>query len=148
VLIMDERAAAELAAHGEQGYPHEICGVLLGKLEDGASVKRVIEVHRATNTNQERANDRYDLAPLEYRAIEDRARAQRLEILGIYHSHPDHPSRPSETDRLRAVDVWANAESWSYLILEVNEGKLTSQRSWVLRDEQFDQEQIEIINNA
>ena len=62
--------------------------------------------------------------------------------MGVWHSHPDHPSAPSETDRQQAQQVWGEAESWSYVILEVAKGKVASKRSWILRSGKFSEEDI------
>jgi proteasome lid subunit RPN8/RPN11 len=140
VLILEARGLGRVKRHGEEGYPHEVCGLLVGSYEDGRSIRNVREVHPAGNLNRERAADRYDLDPLDYIRIEREAQARRLEVVGVYHSHPDHPSRPSETDRQRAEEIWQNSESWSYLILEVAAGRAASWRSWVLRDGVFHEE--------
>jgi proteasome lid subunit RPN8/RPN11 len=122
-------------AHAEKGYPHEVCGLFLGALAGGT--RRVEEVLRATNIAGARAADRYELEPLEYLAAEERARALGLAVVGVYHAHPDHPAVPSETDRLRAAELWGATESWSYLILEVVSGKVTRARSWIFQDGSF-----------
>lgn len=133
-----------MRSHGEEGYPDEVCGLLVGEYEEGTRVRRVLEVHRAGNRNRERAADRYDLDPADYIKIEEAARGRKLEVVGVYHSHPDHPSRPSETDRQRAEEIWQSAESWSYVILEVAQGRAASYHSWILRDGRFEQEQIQV----
>ena len=143
MLILDEQAERGMRDHGEEGYPHEVCGLLLGNFEEGMKIRRVREARRAGNLNRERAADRYDLDPADFRRIEEDARLRRMEVVGIYHSHPDHPSRPSETDRQRAEEIWQSAESWSYLILEVAGGIATSRRSWILRGGVFTEEPIE-----
>src|SRR5262249_34673667 len=96
----------------------------------------------------ERAADRYELDPADFRTIEEKARRRSLEIVGVYHSHPDHPSRPSETDRQRAEEIWQSSESWSYVILEVARGSVASRRSWVLRDGTFGEEDIRVSPRA
>jgi len=144
MLFLGEEDALRLKEHGEEGYPFEVCGLLIGNFEEGNRVRRIREVSRARNLNKERAADRYDLDPADYRRIEEEAKGRGLEVMGIYHSHPDHPSRPSETDRLRAEEIWQMAESWSYLILEVASGKVASQRSWILRGGKFEEEPIQV----
>ena len=144
MLILDAATEQALEAHARSGYPHEVCGLLVGRIEMPGGARRVLEARQAANLNRERAADRYDLDPADYLRIENEARARRLEVLGVYHSHPDHPSRPSETDRLRAEEIWQEAESWSYLILEVAGGVLASRRSWVLRNRVFEEEEIRV----
>lgn len=142
MLIIAAEHLAQIEKHAEQGYPYEICGALLGHFEDAMATRKVLEVCPAENINQERANDRYEINPKDYQDIESRARTNKMDIVGIYHSHPDHPSLPSETDRQRAAEIWQTATSWSYIIVEVNKGQATSTRSWVLRDEEFHGEDI------
>lgn len=144
MLILDDRALRGMIRHAEEGYPLEVCGLLIGIVEEGTKVRRVREACRADNLNRERAADRYDLDPADYRRIEEQARQRRMEVLGVYHSHPDHPSRPSETDRQRAEEIWQSSESWSYVILEVAGGKVASWRSWVLRSGEFGEEETEV----
>lgn len=137
-----------MATHGADGYPHEVCGLLVGRFSGDRQVRTVLEVHPTGNNNTERAHDRYDLDPIDYMRIETDAEARGLEVVGVYHTHPDHPSRASETDRQRAADVWGDAESWSYLILAIHDGKLASQQSWVLRKGAFDEEPVTVSPQA
>lgn len=119
--------------HAEAGYPNEVCGLLIGR---GSSVEAFIE---AKNLNVERARDRYELDPLSFMKADDFARSRGLEVIGIYHSHPDHPPLPSETDRTRA---W---HGWVYLIVSVEGGRVSSQRAWLLSetDSQFEEIRLE-----
>ena len=144
MLILDGQIAQRMKEHGEEGYPSEVCGLLIGNFDEGARVRRAREARRAGNLNRERSADRYDLDPSDYRRIEEEARRHQMEVVGVYHSHPDHPSLPSETDRQRAEEIWQTAESWSYLILEVAAGRVASTRSWVLRGGTFSEEEIRV----
>lgn len=86
----------DLRAHGEQTYPHECCGILLGKSDsDNITVHQLI---RAGNTRTDSAHNRYHIAPQELIAAQREARKQSLDIVGFYHSHPDHPAQWSPTD--------------------------------------------------
>jgi len=127
--------------HGREGYPHEVCGIFLGTFE--GENKRVVEVRRAKNLNTERAHDRYNMDPKDVVMAEKEGRERGLEILGFYHSHPDHPNEPSEHDRELAVNAFAYV--YSFLIVAVKEGKEVIPRSWVLNDktDRFDEEKIE-----
>lgn len=117
-----------------RGYPLEVCGLLVGRQVDGhVDVAHVVE---ARNLNRERAHDRYDLDPTDFLAADGQARAQGLEIVGVWHSHPDHPARPSETDRAAA---WGG---WSYVIVSVTRDGIADLRSWRLERENFVEEQI------
>ncbi|WP_333840911.1 M67 family metallopeptidase [Pelomicrobium sp.] len=125
---------ARLRAWAEKGYPQETCGVLIGRSRDG--VTEVVEVFPARNLNQERARDRYFLDPQDYLKADESARARGLSIVGVWHSHPDHPARPSATDRAHA---W---EGWSYVIASVGPEGLTELRSWRLKDGVFEEEVV------
>ena len=115
--------------HAEAGFPHEVCGVLIG-------TEGLITYYRECgNLNTERAHDRYDLDPVSFKEADEWARGNGLEIAGIYHSHPDHPSFASETDRQRA---WPE---WVYMIFSVYDGKYKDARAWILED--FDSRFIE-----
>src|SRR2546422_4488014 len=148
LLILDRQAEEGMIRHGEEGYPHEVCGLLVGHFEEGVATRTARDACRAVNLNRERSADRYDLDPADFRRIEEEARRRRMEIVGVYHSHPDHPSRPSETDRQGAEEIWQSGESWSYVILEVVGGSVASRRSWVLRGGAFGEEEIRVSPRA
>ncbi|MDH3975917.1 MAG: M67 family metallopeptidase [Deltaproteobacteria bacterium] len=129
-----------IEAHGCEGYPHEVCGIIMGHFDEGTHV--ATEVRRAANLNNERAHDRYEMDPKDLLKAEREGRERGVEIIGYYHSHPDHPDRPSEFDRQRA---WPG---YSYLIASVMGGKEVTARSWLLNEETstFDEEEIEILS--
>ncbi|MES2200758.1 MAG: M67 family metallopeptidase [candidate division FCPU426 bacterium] len=102
-------------AHATTEYPHECCGIFLGKRGDSGDL--VEECRRATNIEPERAADRYLIDPAALLRAEKDARAQGLEVLGYYHSHPDHPALASATDSARS---W---EGYAYMILSVQSGR-------------------------
>lgn len=113
------RQAIEAAAVA--GYPHEICGILLGRQGQEPSIEEAVAV---ANLNQERSQDRYLLDPAAQLKVEKSARERGLDVLGYYHSHPDHPSLASETD---------NSLSWEetlYLIQSVRQGSCASLQAW------------------
>lgn len=122
--------------HAESGYPNEVCGVLVGK--EG----KITSFKECSNLNRERARDRYELDPLSFKEADDWARLNRMEILGIYHSHPDHPSRPSGFDRERA---WPD---WVYVILSIEVYKYKDGRAWILKDSDspFEEDKIELMS--
>lgn len=124
----------QLHEHLEAGYPHEACGVMLGHAE------QVTEIARAENTRTDSAHNRYLIDPLAYLKIERDADQRGLQVLGIYHSHPDVAARPSQFDLDHA---WPNL---SYLIVSVCQGKAVETRSWQLREDRsrFDEERVEI----
>jgi proteasome lid subunit RPN8/RPN11 len=143
VLILGEADLEIMKRHGAEGYPEEVCGLLVGSSEPETGVRRILEVRRAANRARNR-QERYDLDPYDHRRIEEEARQRNLEVVGVYHSHADHPSDPSETDRRLAGDIWQSSESWSYLILEVTAGRAASWKSWVLREGIFLEEPVEV----
>ena len=107
------QALEAIRAHGAEGYPHEICGIMIGPHGD----RTVSEVKRARNIIVERARDRYEIDPRDHIRIQREADAAGLDIVGYYHSHPDHPAQASRFDTERA---WAG---YVYLIVAVHEGK-------------------------
>jgi proteasome lid subunit RPN8/RPN11 len=124
VLVLPDDVRERLREFALAEYPREACGLLLGRIE---GIRRVVElVHPARNLNVERAHDRYELDPRDQLAAERAARDGGREVLGVWHTHPDHPATPSETDRAAA---WSG---WSYLILSVVRGELAELRSWRL----------------
>ncbi|HTU51575.1 MAG TPA: M67 family metallopeptidase [Acidobacteriaceae bacterium] len=82
--------------HGEEAYPNECCGVLLGHMEEDGNT--VIDAVSAENTRSDSAHNRYHIAPQELIRIQHQARRRGLDIVGFYHSHPDHPAEWSKTD--------------------------------------------------
>jgi proteasome lid subunit RPN8/RPN11 len=148
MLHIDYADYAALRAHGEETYPHECCGVLLGKSEpgtDGAPLRnRVRQIVRAGNTRTDSAHNRYNIAPQELIKIQRQARTLGLDIVGFYHSHPDHPAQWSPTDFAEAH--WIGC---SYVITSVEQGKAAITNSFLLtgtteEDKKFADQGIEI----
>ena len=152
-MVKINRASFDgMIEHSESGYPHEVCGVMIG--DDGTitayrrcknlvSEDNVETAFKEENElNKERLRDRFELDPRSFMEADDWARQNGLEILGIYHSHPDHPSRPSETDRKIA------SPGWGYIIFSINQGKYNDARLWYLNedDSQFEQVEFEITD--
>jgi proteasome lid subunit RPN8/RPN11 len=121
-----------IRAHGRDAYPHECCGALIGR----AGVAR--EALRLPNTTEEGPRRRFLVRPEDYRQAEAHAAALGLDLLGFYHSHPDHPARPSQYDLDHAWPVF------SYAIISVSLGEPGEIRSWKLRDDRsgFDEEPL------
>ena len=134
MLVLPAGVRSDLESWIGSGYPEEICGLLLGRNALGRT--ETARAIRARNRNRERARDRYDLDPNDFLAADLAARAEGLEIVGIWHSHPDHPARPSETDRDAA---W---EGWSYVIVEVTVSGVSALRSWRLVGREFVEEPV------
>jgi len=109
------RSALEaIQAHGAEGYPNEICGIMLGPQGDHS----VTEVRRARNIIVERSRDRYEIDPRDHIRIQREADETGMDIVGYYHSHPDHPARASITDAERS---WAGPV---YVIVSCENGKV------------------------
>ena len=125
----------QLARLGRQGYPHEVCGLLVGN-EQGDSIE-VERITSARNEAAERLADRYRLAPDDFLAADREARRDGREIVGIWHTHPDHPAIPSTTD-LEAA--W---EGYTYLIASIVDGALADLRAWRLVGGHFAEQRIE-----
>ncbi|HEY1802245.1 MAG TPA: M67 family metallopeptidase [Terriglobales bacterium] len=111
--------------HGEETYPHECCGVLLGQMEDDGRV--VTSTARAGNTRTDSAHNRYSIDPKELVRIQRQARERSEDIVGFYHSHPDHPAQWSQTDLAEAH--WFGC---SYVITSVEKGKAILTNSFEL----------------
>jgi proteasome lid subunit RPN8/RPN11 len=137
MLRIKGSALQKIIAQAERDYPYETCGLLLGKAE--GETRTVFGAFETPNANAERKNDRYEIHPRDYLKAEEKAKNFGLEIVGVYHSHPDHPDRPSQFDEERAF------EGWSYIILSVSKGKVVSYKSWELIEGKFREEQILIF---
>lgn len=125
--------------HGERDYPHECCGLLIGSFSDGGR-KIVSEVYAISNAREEEAKrNRFLIRPEELMRGERYARERRLDVIGFYHSHPDHPARPSGYDLEHAWPVY------SYVIVSVREGSAADLLSWEMEADrsQFNSEEIE-----
>ena len=133
-IVLPESVRVHLRWLSEASYPHEGCGLLLGQPSPEGLVVR--EVTRARNLNVERAHDRYELDPSDLLAAEERAETIGASVIGVWHTHPDHPAVPSETDRAAA---W---EGWSYVIVSVRLGRVDAIRSWRLSDATFHEERL------
>jgi proteasome lid subunit RPN8/RPN11 len=107
-----QSALEAIRAHGVDGYPHEICGVMIGARGEST----VTEVKRANNIVVERARDRYEIDPRDHIRIQREADDAGLDIIGYYHSHPDHPAQASRFDTERA---WAG---YVYVIVSIEGG--------------------------
>jgi len=130
-------ALQKIIAQAERDYPYETCGLLLGKYD--GDLRIVFGAYETPNVNPDRKNDRYEIDPKDYLKAEKKAKEFGLEIVGVYHSHPDHPDIPSQFDQERAF------EGFSYIILSVSKGRVVSYKSWELIDGKFREEPIEIF---
>jgi proteasome lid subunit RPN8/RPN11 len=126
----------QLRRHGEETYPFECCGALLGQFTGQDRV--VQEVVRCGNTRADRPQDRYHIDPKELISIQRQATGKGLEIVGFYHSHPDHPARWSQTDLAEAH--WIGC---SYVITSVESGKSRETNAFVLLGDTEENKRLE-----
>src|SRR5919201_7090126 len=145
MLKLPQSVLDALRRHGEEIYPHECCGVLLGRAELDDDVREVSRIVRAGNTRSDSPHNRYNIDPRELIAAQQLARESGEDIVGFYHSHPDHPARWSQTDLAEAH--WYGC---SYVITSVNLGRADTTNSFVLagsseESKQFQDEPIEVL---
>jgi proteasome lid subunit RPN8/RPN11 len=143
MLKLNEQVYDAIRRHGEETYPYECCGVLLGRSAGG--VNEVDEAVRAGNTRIDSPHNRYQIASQELVKIQRLSRERGLDIVGFYHSHPDHPARWSKTDFAEAH--WIGC---SYVITAVDEGVAQATNSFLLtgtqeEDKAFEDEAIEVV---
>lgn len=143
-LRMTRAVNDAIRAHGEETYPHECCGALLGQFASGTWM--VEDAVKAGNTRIDSAHNRYNIAPAELVKIEREARKRELDIAGFYHSHPDHPAQWSPTDFAEAH--WIGC---AYVITAISQGKASVTNSFLLagtteEDKRFEQQTIEIVD--
>lgn len=140
-----------IRTHAERAYPQECCGILLGQIADnGKTSVEVWQTENVWSTEADRYPDRvgtisshYAIAPVVLLQAQRQARDRHLEIIGIYHSHPDHPATPSEFDRLYA---W---QQYSYIIVSVQKGKAGDLLCWSIdARHQFQFEEITTIESV
>ena len=126
MLKISNSAFAALRQHGEETYPYECCGVLLGRFEDDGT-RTVTRVARCGNTRDDSPHNRYNIDPKELIRIQKEGRERGEDIVGFYHSHPDHPAQWSPTDLAEAH--WIGC---SYVITSVEKGKAAATNSFEL----------------
>jgi proteasome lid subunit RPN8/RPN11 len=126
MLRLSRQDYDSLRHHGEETYPHECCGILLGRVEDNGT-RVVTSTARCGNTRTDSAHNRYNIDPREQIGIQRAARERGEDIIGYYHSHPDHPARWSATDLAEAY--WPGI---SYVITSVEDGKAAVTNSFEL----------------
>jgi proteasome lid subunit RPN8/RPN11 len=143
MIALSETARQSIAQHAESTYPLECVGLLIGRIESGR--KTVEEVYQAQNNwsadvgltdaeHEHSLRDRFYLDPREYMRADRAARAKGLDVVGCYHSHPDHPAIPSERDRVGAQGV-GGGTSFSFLIQSVRGGQAAELASWLLNQD-------------
>lgn len=140
MIILTPAAREIIARQAETAYPHECVGLLIGRLEGERKI--VEDIYAAQNTwsadialtatdHEHSLRDRFYLDPRDYLRADRAAQQQGLDIIGCYHSHPDHPAIPSERDLLGAQGV-GGGPSFSFLILSVRSGQAAELTAWLL----------------
>ena len=141
MLKLDQRLLDEIDAHGVSSYPYEGCGLLLGSVEKGANVvSSLFPVANRWGVEEEK-RERFHISSEDMLAAELAAAEQGLDVIGIFHSHPDHPPIASPRDL-----SWATWPGYSYLITEVRQSRPGLSRSWQLREDRsgFEEERVEV----
>ncbi len=144
MLKIERKLYDALRQHGEETYPHECCGVLLGQLADDGT-RAVASIARAGNTRTDSLHNRYNIDPKDLIRIQREGRERGEDIIGFYHSHPDHPARWSPTDFAEAH--WFGC---SYVITSVEKGKAVTTNSFELTgtdeaDKQLADEKVVVV---
>jgi proteasome lid subunit RPN8/RPN11 len=144
MLKLSQSDYLALRQHGEETYPHECCGVLLGHFDDNGS-KTVSRIARCGNTRADSPHNRYNIDPRDFIRIQREGRERGEDVVGFYHSHPDHPAQWSPTDLAEA-----HYNGNSYVITSVVKGTATITNSFELAgrgedDKQFVDEKTEIV---
>lgn len=129
-------ALQQMSEHAEAAYPHESCGFFFGS--ESGNTRHVLSALPVENSNLDNPERHFNITPGDYRKAEQMADDQKLDLLGVYHSHPDHPAIASEHDR-RVALPW-----FSYLIYSVMDGETVDLKSWRLNGERnFTEEEVE-----
>ncbi len=142
MIQISKEQRIEIAAHGERDYPYECCGLLLGSFEH-SGVKSIKEVYPISNAREETAKrNRFLIRPEELLRGDQYAQAKGLDVVGFYHSHPDHPAVPSQYDLEHAWPVY------SYIVVAVKSGAAGDLRSWEMQPDRskFVEEEISVLS--
>ncbi len=142
MIRISPRHLDDIKRHAEQEYPHECCGLLIGRIEDNGRTRVVSETCRVANAwaESDDRDHRMLIMPEDYMRAERRFGKQGLGVVGNYHSHPDHPAVPSQFD-LEHVAPWP---TMSYIVVSVREGRAADLRSWEMESDRsrFNEEEI------
>ena len=145
-VSMSQELLEKIRRHGEETYPHECCGALLGRdaNSEGRPEREILELYPLVNRRDDSPRNRFSVAPGDVMDADKAAAARGLDVVGWYHSHPDHPARPSEYDREHAWP-W-----YSYIIVSVPKGAAGEMTSWRLQDDRsgYEKERIEVRTEA
>jgi proteasome lid subunit RPN8/RPN11 len=143
MLILNQQIQEEIEAHGKLAYPHEGCGLLLGQAQDDGNLVTVVRPLANVWPVEDEKPERFRIAEEDWRDVELEVMSEGLDVVGIFHSHPDHPPVASPRDL-----AWASWPGYSYLITQISDGRPAASRSWQLAADRsgFVEEEIKIIN--
>jgi proteasome lid subunit RPN8/RPN11 len=138
MLLLSSELEKNIRTDGEAAYPNECCGIILGEIngDESKNARRVVAIINSREDGEQ--YHRFLITPEDMLRAEQTARAAKLEVIGFYHSHPDHPSAPSGYDKDHALPFY------SYVIVSVDKGKAQVLTSWVLTNDRFTFEQEKI----
>lgn len=141
-LRIDEQELERIHEQGRRAYPQECCGALLGLAVDGR--KEVAEILPLSNRREDSPRNRFLITAEDWKNAEAEARRRGMDLIGFYHSHPDHPAWPSEFDREHAWP-W-----YSYVIVSVNDGAPGEATAWTLAEDRsrFEPETIALLKSS
>lgn len=135
MILFEPHAQKQFIEDAISTFPDECCGFLFGHEKD--DIRTITAIQVVDNSKAGDKTRRFEISPLDYMKGEQYALENNLTLLGVYHSHPNHPAIPSEHDRVAAQPYF------SYLIISVLNGKFSMLRSWRLTEEdQFEEEKI------
>ena len=138
-IKLEKQVVEYINKHGLEAFPNECCGFLFGDESDGRAINIAQRVVNSKEGDQRR---RFEISPMDYMKAERFALENNTTLLGIYHSHPNHPAIASEHDLAKAMPYF------SYIIISVMEDNVADIKSWKLKDEEraFQEEQVEIFS--
>ncbi|RMG77790.1 MAG: M67 family peptidase [Bacteroidetes bacterium] len=142
ILHIASQALRTMESDAIQSFPNECCGFMFGNEKSG--VRTIERARPVINSKEGDQRRRFEISPLDYLRAEQYAAENGLDLLGVYHSHPNHPAIASETDLSKAMP-W-----FSYVILSIMEGNPADVKSWKLKDEvrEFAEEEVRIFESA
>jgi proteasome lid subunit RPN8/RPN11 len=147
-LCISAELAEKIFKHGVDAYPHECCGALLGRDTNSGDLpsrpREIFDLFPLINRREDSPQNRFSVTPRDVMDADRAAQSRGLDIIGWYHSHPDHPAKPSEYDREHAWP-W-----YSYIIVSVHQGVPQDMTSWQLKEDRtgYAEEIIEIRKDA
>jgi proteasome lid subunit RPN8/RPN11 len=140
MITLNTKLIEQIKAHSERTYPHECGGMLIGKFDAENGRKTIVELLPMENAmDGAEQHNRVLILPQDVLRAERYAREKKLDVVGYYHSHPDHRAVPSQFDLDHALPVW------SYIIVSVEKGKAAAVRSWEMENDRskFNEEEIQ-----